>query len=200
MSTRSIALPDVDELAGISLLDTMRRRRSVRAYRSGGLSWREIGQLAWAAQGITDNVSALRTVPSAGALYPLELDIATQDGTFRYRPATHAVSQRTAADIRTRLAHAAYEQSWLASAACIFAIVALPNRTESKYGNRALRYVHLEAGHAAQNLLLMAAGLNLGGTPVGAFDDDAVARTLELGRNEAPACLVPIGWPSTTST
>jgi len=200
MSSQPTKLPSVDQLEGISLLRAMRTRRSIRDYRDGDLTWAQIGQLAWAAQGITDHASSLRTAPSAGVLFPLELDVATRDGVFRYQPQSHAMLTRNAADIRTQLSHAAYGQSWLTNASCIFVIAALPHRIEPTYGIRAERYVNLEAGHAAQNLLLMAAGLGLGATPVGAFNDDEVARVVGLAKHEMPIYMVPVGWPSAKST
>jgi SagB-type dehydrogenase family enzyme len=194
-----IELPPPDELGGISLARAIGRRRSVREYAERNLTWSDIGQLVWAAQGVTNNAVGLRTAPSAGALYPLELDVVTPDGVFRYQPTTHTLQQRTTGDVRADLASAAYEQSWLANAACVFSVVAVTERTARKYGTRAERYVQLEAGHVAQNVLLMAASLGLGGTPVGAFNDNAVARTLGLGKGETPLYLVPVGLPSTRS-
>jgi len=73
---------------------------------------------------------------------------------------------------------------------------AIPARTEAKYGpERAIRYVHLEAGHAAQNVLLQAVALDLGGVPIGAFDDAAVADVVGLRDGEVPLYLLPIGHP-----
>jgi len=94
------------------------------------------------------------------------------------------------------LARAIRQRRWLANASCVFSITAVTERTARRYGTRAERYVQLEAGHVTQNVLLMAAGLGLGGTPVGAFNDDAVARTLGLDTGEIPLYLVPVGLPS----
>jgi SagB-type dehydrogenase family enzyme len=199
MSSQPTKLPILGQLESISLLDTLRRRRSIRDYKSGDLSWAQIGQLAWAAQGITNHASSLRTAPSAGVLFPLELDVATRDGVFRYQPQSHAVLKRSSTDIRTHLSQAAYGQHWVANASCIFVIAALLHRIEPTYGIRARRYVDLEAGHAAQNLLLMATGLELGATPVGAFDDDEVTRVVRLDTHEQPVYLVPVGWPAETA-
>jgi SagB-type dehydrogenase family enzyme len=192
-------LPSPDQLEGISLVAAMRLRRSIRDYAGGDLTWAQIGQLAWAAQGISNDPSSLRTAPSAGALYPLELDVATRAGVFRYRPESHAVLERDTADVRIPLSRAANGQTWLANASCIFVIAVLQCRTEPEYGARARRYVNLEAGHAAQSLLLMAAGLRLGATPVGAFDDDEVARVARLEKHEQPVYLIPVGWPAAPS-
>jgi SagB-type dehydrogenase family enzyme len=91
---------------------------------------------------------------------------------------------------------AALGQEVVASAPVVFVLTGVIQRTERKYGSkRAPRYVMLEAGHAAQNLLLEATALGLGGTPVGAFDDAAVLRVLGLAGGELPLYLVPVGVP-----
>jgi SagB-type dehydrogenase family enzyme len=195
-STPVIRLPPTDELGGVALAEALRRRRSVRGFSRRTLRSSDIGRLAWAAQGITDAAAGLRTAPSAGALYPLELDAVTARGVFRYQPATHTLQRRSSADVRADLARAALGQSWLADTPCVFCVAAVAERTARKYGARAQRYVQLEAGHAAQNLLLAAAALGLGGTPVGAFDDAAVAQALGLDASETPLYLVPVGWPA----
>lgn len=197
-STAVIRLVPADELGGVALAESIRRRRSVRSFSRRTLRWSDIGRLAWAAQGVTDAAAGLRTVPSAGALYPLQLDVVTSRGVFRYQPATHTLQRRSRADVRADLARAALGQSWLADTPCLFCLAAVAERTAGKYGARAQRYVQLEAGHAAQNLLLAAAALGLGATPVGAFDDTAVGNTLGLGAGEAPLCLIPVGWPAGT--
>ena len=194
--SETVNLPPPDTLGGPPLALALGQRRSVRAFSARELAWSEIGQLLWAAQGITDEASGLRAAPSAGALYPLEIDVATRGGVFRYRPMRHALERRVARDVRAGLADAALEQTFIAAAPCVFSIAAVAARTTRKYGARGARYVHMEAGHAAQNLLLQAQALGLAGVPVGAFDDEAVARVLSSARDEEPLYLLPVGWPS----
>jgi SagB-type dehydrogenase family enzyme len=193
--TDTIKLPPPDERGGPPFFIVLARRRSVREFTSRELALSEMGQLLWAAQGVTDRAERLRAAPSAGALYPLELDVITPSGVFRFQPAGHVIVRRTAEDVRASLARAALGQESVAAAPCVIAISAVAARTTRKYGSRGVRYVHIEAGHAAQNILLMANALGLGGVPVGAFDDAAVARQLRLAQNEAPIYLVPVGWP-----
>lgn len=193
--TDTIRLPSPVEHGGLPLAVVLARRRSVRDFTSRELSLNEIGQLLWAAQGITDRAAGLRAAPSAGALYPLELDVVTPSGVFRYHPMNHVIVRRTEEDMRANLARAALGQDSVAAAPCVIAISAVTARTTRKYGTRGARYVHIEAGHAAQNILLMASALGHAGVPVGAFDDGAVARVLRLAQNEAPIYLVPVGWP-----
>jgi SagB-type dehydrogenase family enzyme len=105
---------------------------------------------------------------------------------------------RDAGDVRLKLARAAAGQSWLSSAPCVFCISAIPSRTRGKYGNRGARYVQLEAGHAAQNLLLTACALGLDGVPVGAFSDEDLGFALRLTSGAVPLYLIPVGWSGAT--
>jgi SagB-type dehydrogenase family enzyme len=196
-----VQLPKPEVRDHASLSDALRQRRSVRAYSGRSLTLQQVGQLLWAAQGRNDP-SGLRTAPSAGALYPLELLVAAGDvagldpGVYRYRPQQHALEMLHAGDRRDRLARAALGQSWVADSAAILIITAIYERTTRKYGERGKRYVHIEIGHAAQNALLQAASLGLGAAVVGAFDDAAVAGLLDLRAPEQPLYLLPVGWPA----
>jgi SagB-type dehydrogenase family enzyme len=190
-----IELPPPQAAGGPPLADAFGRRRSVRDFAPRELTWSEIGQLLWAAQGVTDRTFGLRTAPSAGALYPLEIDSATRSGVYRYQPGSHTLVRRHPHDVRPDLARAALDQPSVAAAPCVFAISAVPARTMHRYGHRGIRYAHMEAGHAAQNLLLQTQVLGLVGAPVGAFDDEAVARVLHAASGEEPLYLVPVGGP-----
>lgn len=159
------------------------------------LTLREIGQLLRSAQGVTEATRGLRTAPSAGALYPLELDAVTEDGVFRYQPRNHTLMRRGARNVRPAVSSAALSQACVARAACVFAISAVPGRTTAKCGARGVRYAIIEAGHAAQNVLLQACALGLAAVPVGAFDDAALARALHCAPDEEPLYLVAVGAP-----
>lgn len=141
----------------------------------------------------------MRTAPSAGALYPLELLAVIGDvdsvpaGVYGYAPAKHALTRVGDGDRRGQLARAALSQAWIRDSAVILAIVAVPRRTTVRYGERGRRYIDLEAGHVAQNICLQATALDLAVTPVGAFRDDAVHDLLGLGRQAQPVYLLPVG-------
>lgn len=188
-------LPEPRSRGEQSLEATLATRRSVRDFAGEPLTDAEISQLLWAAQGITDS-TGLRTAPSAGALYPLELYLATASGLYRYASSMHQLSRRSERDLRSALQAAALGQEAVGDAPAVFVITAVSARTRDKYGARAQRYVHMEAGHAAQNLLLQATALDLGGVPVGAFDDKRLSEVLELAVNEDPLYLIPVGRPS----
>ena len=191
----SIPLPAAKTKGEMSLEEAIAKRRSIRAFSTRTLTMEQISQLAWAAQGITDSKRMLRAAPSAGALYPLELYFVTSEGAFHYLPEDHSLAQLATADLRSPLAAAALGQNSVASAPLDVVIAAVYERTRKKYGNRAERYVHLEAGHAAQNLLLQATALGLAGVPVGAFDDEKVAAVLSLPDDQQPLYIIPIGYP-----
>jgi SagB-type dehydrogenase family enzyme len=179
----------------LSLEAALQARRSVRDFTDEALTIAEIGQLLWAAQGRTDEAGH-RTAPSAGALYPLEVDVVTADGIARYVPDEHGLVSRSGADIRPALQQAALDQAAVGGAPAVIVVSGVAERTATRYGtDRAERYVALEAGHAAQNVLLEAVSLGLGAVPIGAFDDDAVRRVLALGEGEDPLYLIPVGHP-----
>lgn len=189
-----VALPSPALRGQVSLEEALARRRSVREFAARPLSAAEIGQLLWAAQGVTDDAGR-RTAPSAGATYPLELCAVTADGVYRYLPDEHALRLVQSGDIRTDLAAAAIGQSFVGEAPLTVVVAAVPARTEARYGARSGRYVALEAGHAAQNLLLQAVALDLVSVPIGSFDDAAVADLVGLGEDEMPLYLLPVGHP-----
>jgi SagB-type dehydrogenase family enzyme len=126
-------------------------------------------------------------------LFPLELYVVDAAGVSCYRPQRHDLVRTLPVDVRQQLREAALDQDAL-RAPCIFVIAAALQRTVREYGPRAERYVTLEAGHAAQNLLLQAVALGLGAVPIGAFDDEQVQRAIELPPDERPLLLVAIGY------
>lgn len=190
-----IPLPSPRTHGGGSLDDALAHRRSVRTFAPTKLSPDEIGQLLWAAQGITDPSLGHRTAPSAGALYPLELYVVADDGAARYVPRGHAIQRIAEGDLRSKLADAALDQDAVREAPAAIVVTAVPERTARKYGSRAERYVALEAGHAAENVLLEATALGLGAVPIGAFDDEDVRSVLRLPPDEQPLYILPVGHP-----
>lgn len=187
-------LPEPRTEGGMALTEALSERRSVREFKDTALSSAELGQLCWAAQGITDD-AGYRASPSAGALYPIELYVATADGIGRYAPQRHHIEWLSDRDARRALARAALGQVSVAEAPACFIIAADIDRTARKYGDRAERYCILEAGHVCQNILLQATALQLGGVPIGAFDDAALTAELDLPEPQRPYYLVPVGYP-----
>ncbi len=193
-----ITLPHPRTDGGMSVERALLERRSVRDYRQGALTLAQAAQLLWAAQGITSS-EGLRTAPSAGALYPLEVYLAAGEvkglgqGVFHYDPDGHLLHRVSEKDRRSELARAALGQSWIAESAAVLVLTAVYERTTRKYGQRGIRYVHMEAGHAAQNVFLQATALGLDAVVVGAFDDGAVMTLLRVGAVEHPLYLIPLG-------
>ncbi len=179
----------------MSLESALAQRRSLREFDRRELTLAEIGQILWAAQGITNSDEGLRTAPSAGALYPLEVYVATSSGVFHYRPINHILVRAILEDVRRQLRQATPEQGWVEEAPCVFVIAGIYERTTGKYRDLRIRYVHLEAGHVAQNILLQAVALGLGGVTVGAFRQRPVEKILDLREREKALYLIPVGQP-----
>ncbi len=178
-----------------SLEETMAGRRSIRTFRDRALNEEELSQLLWAAQGITDPRRGFRTAPSAGATFPLETYAVTANGVHRYHPDGHKLEQMATDDRRAALAAAALGQDSVRTAPLIMVFCAVPERTTRRYGDRGEMFIHMEAGHAAQNIHLQAVALKLGSVPVGAFNPDRVAEVLGIPAAEKVLYLVPVGEP-----
>ncbi|MFH1329671.1 MAG: SagB/ThcOx family dehydrogenase [Actinomycetota bacterium] len=191
----TLALPPPSLVGSWSLEEALAARRSVRQYAEADVAVVQLGQLLWAAQGITEEGGQGRTAPSAGGTYPLEVYAATAQGLYHYLPGRHALEVMGSEDLRPALSEAAGGQEWVRQAPLVVVLVGVVERTAARYGDRAERYVALEAGHAAQNLMLQAVVLGLGVVPVGAFDDDAVRRVVGLPDTWAPLYLIPVGHP-----
>ncbi len=198
MERKPVQLPLPRLESGVSLDRVLKERRSVREYRKAPLTLAEAGQLLWAAQGIPSR-GGFRTAPSAGALYPLEAYLVAGEveglpaGVYRYRPSGHLLEPVEAGDRRHLLGNAAFGQQCVRTAPAAIVLAAVYSRTTGKYGTRGSRYVHLDAGCAAENIYLQATALGLGTVLVGAFDDGDVQRALSLPREEEPLCIMPIG-------
>jgi len=194
----TIKLPEPRTNSDFSLEQTLLERRSVRDYADAPLKLEEVSQLLWAAQGVTSGWGG-RTAPSAGGLYPLELYVVVgkveglTEGIYKYRPDGHGLAKVADGDQRSKLAEAALGQEWVEEAAIDIVMTAVYKRTTLKYGERGIRYVHMEAGHAAQNLYLQAAALGLGMVSIGAFYDDQVSEILGLPGDETPLYVIPVG-------
>jgi len=194
-SPSSIPLPRPARSGVVSLEEVLSQRRSTREFAPGPLTERQLSQLLWAMQGITDS-EGLRAAPSAGALYPLEIYVVLAAGFYHYDPAQHRLDRVSADDLRPALCQAALAQQAVSEAEAVFVMTAVYERTAQKYGAaRGRRYAHLEAGHAAQNLLLEAVALGLGAVSMGAFHDTEVQKVLSLPRNHQPLYLIPAGKP-----
>jgi len=199
--SQTIKLPQPRRDGSLSLEKVIQNRRSIRDYRQEAIPIADLAQLLWAAQGITDPAGTHRAAPSAGALYPLEISVIARRvtglpaGVYRYHPRAHSLTRVRSGDVRNDLSRAALEQESVNNAAAVILISAVYERTFVKYRQRTERYVHMEAGHAAQNVLLQAVSLGLGSVPVGAFDDARMKQVAQLSEDEAPLYLLPIGKP-----
>jgi SagB-type dehydrogenase family enzyme len=165
-----LQLPQPASDGEISVERAVKERRTIRAFQPDPLSMAQLSQLLWAAQGVTDERRGFRTAPSAGALYPLDVYAVVGEGgvaglgsgIYLYHPASHSLTFISTGDRRSEIARAALSQMWIARAPVIFVITAEYERITRKYGERGVRYAHIEVGHVGQNIFLQAGAVGLG--------------------------------------
>ena len=203
-----IQLPKPYYDSKISIEKTLKERRSVRRYMDKPLTLSEISQILWAAYGITKPIKdgpaflrgGLKTAPSAGALYPLEIYVVAgnvtdlPEGVYKYKPEGHKLIKILDDDIRIELYEASFNQDWVREAPASLVYSAIYSRTTSKYGERGReRYVCIDLGHSAENVYLQAISLNIGTVAVGAFDDIRLKLIMNMTKEEEPLYIMSLG-------
>ncbi|MHC4173297.1 MAG: DJ-1/PfpI family protein [Planctomycetota bacterium] len=181
----------------VSFEEALARRRSVRQFASQPLSSSQISQLAWAGQGITEPQRGLRTAPSAGAIYPIELYFATQEGVSVYQPQGHSLKQTLDQDVRAALTAASTQGS---VPGCDIIVAGSVKKLTAQFRRDARKYMLLEAGHIAQNIQLQAVCLGLGSVTVGGFDISGVRKVCRLPRDLEPLYVICVGYPLAQTT
>lgn len=197
---RIIQLTEPQVTGMVSLEEALAKRRSVREFTNESLKPAQISQLAWAGQGITEPQRGLRTAPSAGSTYPIELLFATQEGMFVYRPIEHSLEQTSDQDIRSVLATATSTQEAVAGAGCDIVLVGSVRKFGERFRDKARTYMLLEAGHITQNIQLQAVCLGLGSVTVGGFDLNNVRKICGLSRTLEPLYIICVGYPAGEGT
>ncbi|UCH58069.1 MAG: SagB/ThcOx family dehydrogenase [Candidatus Bathyarchaeota archaeon] len=189
---RIIPLPDPRELSlrGVDLREVIERRRSVRVYSEQPFSLEELSWLLWACQGVKEVVGrpvTLRTVPSAGARHPFETYLLVnrveglEPGLYRFLAIDHKLAVvNLKGGIGDRIVEVCLGQRFVETCAVTFIFAAVTYRTYWRYGERGYRYMHLDAGHACQNLYLAAEAIGGGACAIGAFVDEELNKVLDL--------------------
>jgi len=203
-----VCLPLPRKATTVSVEEAVLMRRSVRDYSSEPVRLEDLSLILWSAYGVTHHEWPLRSAPSAGATYPLEIYAVAGErgvstgggylpaGSYKYNGLRHLLKLVKRGDLRADLYSASLRQSWVKRAPLSLVICAVFERTASLYGARGrARYVPMEVGHAGQNVYLMATALGYGTVAVGAFDDRAVSETIGAEGREVPMYIMPIGVP-----
>jgi len=199
-----VELGSFKPLQAMSLDQALYQRKSIRDFRDKPISKGQLSYLLWASTGIqrVEDGYEFRTVPSAGALYPIETYVVIHNasgveaGVYHYSVRTHQLEQLNPGDFRRQTAAAALGQGMCATAAAVFAWSAVFERCKWKYGQRAYRYIYLDAGHIAENFALAAVSLDLGTCEIGALYDDQVNALVGIdGVEESTICMAAVGVP-----
>lgn len=194
-------LPSPDVNGQVPIEKAIKSRRTLRSFAANPIPFKSFSQILWAGQGIIEEGGFRRSVPSGGALYPLDIYALVgergveeiESGVYHYEPRTHEITVVKEGDLRRELARAALGQMWMAEAPLSLIVTAEYQRSSSKYGERGVRYSMIEAGHAAQNIFLQVEALGLGAGIVGAFNDREVIWVAKLRQGHEPLLIMPVG-------
>ncbi len=191
----------------ISIEEVLANRRSIRDYVASPLTLDELSQILWSAYGITETTYGFKTTPSAGATYPLDVYVVVgprgvkrgetylKPGSYKYNPHAHVIRLVKEGDLVGALYEAALEQEWVLNAPVNLVFTAVYERTTNRYGERGVRYVWIEVGHAGQNVYLQATGMGLATVAIGAFYDEEVREIIGASEAEHPLYIMPVARP-----
>lgn len=201
-----ITLPQPAKVSAVSVEQALWQRRSVREYSEKALTLEEVSQILWSAYGISKVIApeylrgGLRTAPSAGALYPLEIYLGAwnvtglEPGFYYYQSDGHFLQLVKQGNFSRELTTACYGQEFIFNAPTSLIYSAIYERTTKKYGDRGReRYVCMDLGHSAENVYLQAETLNLGTCAIAAFDDLQLRLVVPLPKAEEPLYVMPLG-------
>ncbi len=200
-----VDLPPAKPLNDCPMHDALRNRKSIRDFTDVPIGSQSLSYLVWASTGTSrkEHGYEFRTAPSAGALYPIETYLcinnvqAIPPGIYHYAVRGHYLELLKSGDCAIDVARAALDQQMCRAAAVVFIWTAVFQRSKWKYGQRAYRYVYLDAGHIAENLALAAATLELGSCPIAALYDDEMNRIIGVdGAEESVIYMTAVGYPA----
>ena len=192
-----------------SLSSLLNRRRSIRSFSGMPVALQSVVNILWSAYGklkLQKDESLHRTVSSAGALYPLIVHIALFRKTGDLQPAIYSVclGQSTSvgfhfvSDDLLRFSRTFLDPIMLQKAHGVIVISGSFHITGEKYGNRSMLYVSLEAGHAAQNIHLVAVEQGIATVEVGGFVDELLAEAVNLPKYYHPLTTMVFGCEDET--
>jgi SagB-type dehydrogenase family enzyme len=194
--TQETALPAPKTTGTMPLEEAIAKRHSVRSYKPDELSREQLSQILWAAQGLNPRKQFMaRNAPSAGGIYPMEVYVFDKTGVYQYIAKSHSLKLLKAGDARKSLCDSAYGQAYITQAPVDIVIAGDVAKCAKRYGDRAPRYVAMEAGHIGQNISLEAVTLGLGTVMIGAFDDEKANEVLGLPDNLSTFYIIPVGYP-----
>jgi len=199
MSNEKIVLPEPLKESDFSIEEAIEKRRSVRSFEDESITLQEVSQILWAAQGITGEDGGFRSAPSAGATYPIEVYLVVKKvedldpGVYHFSPKEHFLKKIVKGEKGVDLKNSALGQTFIEEASVSIVFTAVYERTKDRYGERGEMYVHMEAGHAAQNIYLQCQSLGLGTVVVGAFNELEVREIIDAPAEEKPLYIIPVG-------
>jgi len=203
--TGDLSLPSPSRKGTVSVEEALSSRRTHRSFQSRALTLKHFSQMLWAAYGVTAVTPGhqLKTAPSAGATYPIDIYAVVGEGgvesvapgVYHYRPESHSVRPVSSGDLRTDVAAACLRQMWMAPAPLFIVITGDYARCSAKYGPRGIIYTQIEAGHVGQNVFLQAEALFLKAGIVGAFEKEDLGKALHIPAAHEPLLVMPVGYP-----
>lgn len=187
-----VQLPKPEFSPDTQFWDIVSKRHTSRVFSIKPISKMDLSSLLFGMSGLTRKFPnfAFRTVPSAGAKFPIEIYPIinkvneVEKGIYHYDIKKHELELLHGGDFGKSFTDASYGQRMVAKSAVILVLTAMIERTRITYGERSYRYIYLDAGHIGQNMYLAAEALGLNACVIGRYYDNEINELLDLDENE----------------
>lgn len=188
--------------SGEYLEKTILKRRSTRRFSSEPLIWEELkGLLSFAYQPQDYAALGFDPQPDYFSLESIQTFIAVshveglEEGCYYYAPQSQELRQIRFKNFRRELHYLCLGQDLGRDASAVIFHTADLRQSVSRWGDRAYRYLHMDAGHLGQRINLAAIALHLGVSGIGGFFDDRVNEVLGIPADEAVLYITALGKP-----
>lgn len=187
----SLPNPEMLEDREVSFLQMIELRETVRQYSGQPMTLEELSFLLWCTQGVKailpEEGRTMRTVPSVKGAHAFETMLLVNNveglepGLYRFLALGHALQQIAVGEtVLDEYVECFLPKNMVKKSGVTFIWTADFQRMAYGCGNRAARYIYLDAGHVCQNLYLAAQQKHIGVCAVGNFDDEKLNAKLNL--------------------
>lgn len=208
LQTKKGLVAHVSHIAETEWTAMLQRRCSIRVFGGEGVSEESLARILWSAYGTIESsipisLSSIyrRTVPSAGALFPLLIHLVllkdagqVQSGVYRiFFSEPGQVEFVRCGGVTKDVKTCFVDPRFLQTVAGVIVVSGSVARSADKYANRGLSYTFLEAGHVAQNIHLTALHEDVATLEVGGFYEGSMRKLLSLPTSTCPIITVVFG-------
>jgi SagB-type dehydrogenase family enzyme len=189
--SKAIQLPEPQTGGGKPLMQTLKERKSSRAFSEENLSTQTLSDLLWAAFGVSRPDSGKRTAPSTSNWQQIDVYVATAQGLYLYDAQANALKPILSRDIRALTG----KQAFVKDAPVNLVYVADFSKADRAFEEDKILFGAADAGLIAENVYLFCASEGLATVVRAMIDKPALAEAMKLRPEQHVILAQTVGHP-----